>query len=468
MMPGEVDARGVRLSFRLGGSAKVILVSEARLDQMARIARTVWNEPFARRTWSELLFFSLSVPLAAAGMAFLLITMGAGVVLAVTFIGLIVIAGSLRGARGIGGFHRGLARAFLDEQIEDPEPFVARHGFFGWLQSALRDPVGWRAVAYSVVKIPLSAFGVWFAFSVWVDAFFCLIYPIWGAGATRPPEYGVVVNAFPPGFLSVGTDGFFHGLFIFLTGVLLVFLAPWTMRAVVYVDRRLMRVLLSPDAMTARVRSLEQARAQTLDTSAATLRRIERDLHDGTQAQLVAVAMRLGQVKEKLAGGTDGLDLEQVRQLVDDAHKGAKEAIIELRDLARGIHPPALDIGLEGALSTLAARSTVPSELTVTLTDRPTPAIEAIAYFCVAELMANIVQHAHASRASISCSQQGGWLRIVVRDDGTGGAHLALVGSASSGLTGLTDRVHAVDGRLHITSPEGGPTVVTVDLPLHA
>jgi signal transduction histidine kinase len=240
------------------------------------------------------------------------------------------------------------------------------------------------------------------------------------------------------------------------------------MRVVVYVDRRLMRVLLGPDAMTARVRTLEHARAQTLDTSAATLRRIERDLHDGTQAQLVAVAMRLGQVKEKLAESADGLDLDQVRQLVDDAHKGAKEAIVELRDLARGIHPPALDIGLEGALSTLAARSTVPADLTVALSDRPTPAIEAIAYFCVAELMANVVQHAHASRASISCAQQGQWLRLVVRDDGQGGAQPALVGSSSSGLSGLTDRVHAVDGRLHITSPPGGPTVVTVDLPLHA
>jgi signal transduction histidine kinase len=219
--------------------------------------------------------------------------------------------------------------------------------------------------------------------------------------------------------------------------------------------------------MAARVRSLEQARAQTVDTSAATLRRIERDLHDGTQAQLVAVAMRLGQAKEKLAEG-DAMDLDQVRRLVDDAHQGAKEAIVELRDLARGIHPPALDTGLNGALATLAARSTVPSELTVVLTDRPTPAIEAIAYFCVAELMANIVQHARASRASIRCTQEGTWVRLVVRDDGVGGAQPAVVGSTSSGLTGLTDRVGTVDGRLHITSPVGGPTVITIDLPLHA
>ena len=446
----------------------MIVVSEARLDQMRTIARTVVNEPFARQTWSELLYFVLSVPLAVVGMVFIGGTMAAGVVLAVTFIGLVIIAASLRGARGFGGFHRRLAHNLLDEHIEEPGPFVPRPGFFGWLQSALRDPIGWRSVAYSVLKVPLSAFGVWFAFSVWFDAFSCLTYPIWGAGATQPDEFGVIRNAFEPGYLSVGTSGFFHGLFIFLTGVVLVLLAPWTMRAVVYVDRRLMRVLLGPDAMTVRVRSLEQARAQTLDTSAATLRRIERDLHDGTQAQLVAVAMRLGQVKEKLAEGPERFDLDQVRQLVDDAHAGAKEAIVELRDLARGIHPPALDIGLEGALSTLAARSTVPADVTVVLTDRPTPAIEAIAYFCVAELMANVVQHAHASRASISCAQQGQWLRIVVRDDGQGGAKLTTVGSSSSGLAGLTDRVHAVDGRLHITSPTGGPTVVTVDLPLRA
>ena len=114
--------------------------------------------------------------------------------------------------------------------------------------------------------------------------------------------------------------------------------------------------------------------------------------------------MRLGMAKEKLAD-EEPLDLEQVRQLVNDAHQGAKEAIVELRDLARGIHPPALDTGLEGALATLAARCTVPTVLTLELKDRPTPAIEAIAYFCVAELLANVAQHAKASRASIMCTR---------------------------------------------------------------
>ena len=142
------------------------------------------------------------------------------------------------------------------------------------------------------------------------------------------------------------------------------------------------------------------------------------------------------------------------RELVNDAHRGAKEAIVELRDLARGIHPPALDIGLEGALSTLAARSYRPDRARQLLsTMRPTPAIEAIAYFCVAELLANVAQHANASQARITCAQHGRWLRLVVRDDGVGGARPSQVGSSSSGLTGLTDRVRAVDGRFDIVSP---------------
>ncbi|MGO8875389.1 MAG: sensor histidine kinase [Acidimicrobiales bacterium] len=467
MMKADVDESERPVELRLGSKGTVIVLSEARLNQVRRVADTIWRAPFTRRTWAEFIWFVLSGLLAALGMAFVALSMLAGIALLVTFVGVIIIAAGVRGAGGFGAFHRGLARNFLGEQIEEPGAFAPRPGLFGWLHSALRDRAGWRAMAYSVLKLPVVLFGVWFAFSVWVDAFFCLAYPIWGAGAQRPPEFGVARNLFQPGYLSVGTSGFFHATAVFLTGVILLFVAPWTMRAVVYVDRRLMRVLLAPDAMTARVRSLEHARAQTVDESAATLRRIERDLHDGTQAQLVALAMRLGQAKEKLAAGDD-VDLEQVRRLVDDAHRGAKEAIVELRDLARGIHPPVLDTGLEGALSTLAARSTLPTVCTVALDERPTPAIETIAYFCVAELLANVAQHAEASRSSISCTQHGRWLRVVVRDDGHGGAKLSTVGSSSSGLRGLTDRVEAVDGHLEITSPPGGPTVVTVDLPLHA
>jgi signal transduction histidine kinase len=437
----------------------------SRLEEFARM---FIETPFTRRTWSELLFLIVGFPIAFVGMAFVGITMGTGVFLAITFIGFAIVGIAVRGARGIGGMQRKLAGVLLDDVIEEPEPFSPRHGYLGWLQSVLRDRTGWKAMAYLVLKVPLALIAFFTAFSVWWDAFRCLTYPLWGIGHNSGvPEWGTVQVLFRPGYLSPGSGGAFVGLATVITGIVFFFVAPWPVRFFNYLDRLLMHALLAPDAMTVRVRTLEHARAQTVDASAATLRRIERDLHDGTQAQLVALAMRLGLAKEKLSDPAQ-LDLDQIRDLVNDAHKGAKEAIVELRDLARGIHPPALDVGLEGALATLAARSTIPTELTVRTDERPSPAIEAIAYFCVAELMANVAQHACASRASISCVQQGRWLRIVVRDDGVGGAQAISDGSSSSGLSGLADRVRTVDGGLEVTSPPRGPTVVTVDLPLRA
>ncbi|MGB7052755.1 MAG: sensor domain-containing protein [Acidimicrobiales bacterium] len=444
-----------------------IAVSQEQLAAAKNLARRVLREPFTRRPWTELAFYLVSGGLAVVGIGFVGLTMVTGVALAVTFFGLAVLALSIRSARGICGWNRALARSILGMQINDPEAFVGRPGFLGWLQSTLRDRVGWRAVGYLAVKVPWTALGFYVAFSLWWDAFACLAHPFLSSGAVSPPVFGLERNVFPPGYFAVNSAGVFHGLAILVSGAVFLLAAPWAMRGFVNVDRMLMRGLLGPDPMAARVRSLEQARSQTVDASAATLRRIERDLHDGTQAQLVALAMRLGMAKEKL-GASDDIDLDRVRALVDEAHRGAKEAIAELRDIARGIHPPALDIGLEGALATLSARSAVPAELSVDIQARPTPAIEAIAYFCVAELLANVAQHAYASRASVSCAQQGTWLRLVVRDDGRGGAQLSSVGSSSSGLAGLIDRVHAVDGRLYLVSPPGGPTVVTVDLPLSA
>jgi signal transduction histidine kinase len=212
-----------------------------------------------------------------------------------------------------------------------------------------------------------------------------------------------------------------------------------------------------------RVRQLEQSRAHLVDDSAARLRQIERDLHDGAQAQMVAVAMKLGLARNKLSRAispTTQPDLQQVLELVDAAHRGAKEAITELRDLARGIHPPVLDHGLGAALITLAARSDVPVELAVDLPERPSAAIETIAYFCAAELLTNVAKHSGARHATLEATQARGVVRVRVTDDGTGGARL----EARGGLAGLADRIRTVDGRLQITSPPHGPTLITVEL----
>jgi signal transduction histidine kinase len=195
-----------------------------------------------------------------------------------------------------------------------------------------------------------------------------------------------------------------------------------------------------------------------VDDSAATLRRLERDLHDGAQVRLATLAMNLGMAREKL--GDDASP--EVRELVDAAHQGAKEALIDLRNLARGIHPPALDNGLADALATLAASSAIPAELTTAIPRRPAPAIETIAYFCAAELLANAAKHSYANRVTIEVAERDQMLMLRVGDDGRGGADPA----RGSGLSGLAQRVRTVDGHLEVASPAGGPTQVTVQLPL--
>jgi len=216
-----------------------------------------------------------------------------------------------------------------------------------------------------------------------------------------------------------------------------------------------------------RVRELEQSRAHVVDDSAARLRRIERDLHDGAQAQMVAVAMKLGLATKKLGilvDGTGQTDLDRVLELVAAAHRGAKEAVTELRDLARGIHPPVLDQGLGTALTSLAARSDLPVELVIDLPERPSAAIETIAYFCAAELLTNVTKHSGATHATLEAVHMSGLLRVRVSDNGYGGARV----DASGGLAGLAERIKTVDGRLQVSSPPGGPTAVTVELPSHA
>ena len=218
-------------------------------------------------------------------------------------------------------------------------------------------------------------------------------------------------------------------------------------------------------AAAQRARELQERRARAVDESAARLRRIERDLHDGAQVRLTALALSLGEIKENLdapGGGDDAAD--RVRGLVSAAHRNAKETLAELRDLAHGIHPPVLDRGLRAALSALAEASAIAVRIGVEASARPSPAIEAIAYFCAAELLANAAKHSGAGQVTIDLADRRGNLVMTVTDDGTGGARLVPGG----GLAGLLERVQTVDGRLSVDSPAGGPTVIAIDLPGHA
>lgn len=456
-------------------------VAPAGRPALGQAALQFLREPFTRRARNGRWYLILSLPLAVAGFAFTVTTVIFGLGMSLSFagmlIGLPVLAVSALGARQLGSVNRRLAGRLLGLRVAPPPPLRPKPGVGGWIRAGVTDPAGWRARGYLTLKLPVgTAFAV--AGGIWLYGLALLTFPLWWEilhllAVRLPAVAWPQPGSWPAGWwLNAGP--IYHsvrtlpGTFSLVpAGAALVLAAPWATRAVSAVDGALIDQLLGPVSLPQRVRDLEQTRARAVDDSAARRRRIERDLHDGAQAQMVAVAMKLGLAREKLggtAGRTAEADLERALELVDAAHRSAKEAITELRDLARGIHPPVLDHGLGTALATLAARSGVPADLVIDLPERPSAAIENIAYFCAAELLANIAKHGSARHATLEAVHVPGLLRVRVSDDGAGGARI----EAGSGLAGLAERVRTVDGRLEISSPPGGPTVVTVELPSHA
>jgi signal transduction histidine kinase len=439
------------------------------LTPMIASARAALREPFSRRAGAELLFCLVGVLVGLAVLAVVVALLVPGtlrsVARAVAIVGVLLPLALATGtARRLGAAHRRLAELLLGERIPPPPARPHRH-WLGRLGLGLRDGPGWRAVAYTLLKPPIGLVELYAVF-LWADGLANLTYPFWwGLFRNHPPGVRLspvlVGTPFPGLAFHVGT---YPGTFLaFAVGAAMVLAAPWVTRAVVTVDRWLLRGLLGPGRLAERVRDLEQTRALAVDDAAALLRQVERDLHDGAQIRLATLAMHLGMAKEKLGADGDPLDLGGARELVDAAHRSAKDALAELRDLARGIHPPVLDNGLADALASLAARSAIPVELATDIPTRPTPAIETIVYFCAAELLANAAKHSLANRIGLRATGRDGMLLLSVTDDGAGGAD-----PGGSGLSGLAQRVSTVDGRLEIASPPGGPTRVTVELPLRA
>ncbi|MFD0169015.1 sensor histidine kinase [Streptomyces decoyicus] len=238
-------------------------------------------------------------------------------------------------------------------------------------------------------------------------------------------------------------------------------LAGGLVRLEILVGRAVLGVSRS-DELARRVEDLTESRAGAVDAADAERRRIERDLHDGAQQRLVSLALNLGLAKATLT------DLPpEAQQVIDAAHREAKDAIEELNNLVRGLHPAVLDeLGLDAALSGLAARAPLPVRLRVDLPadlpQRTAPAVEAVAYFVVSEALTNIAKHAReATRAEVTVTRLGEILRVVIADDGMGGADP----SGGSGLKGLAQRVRSVDGTFRMSSPVGGPTMMSVELP---
>ncbi|MGW5860848.1 sensor domain-containing protein [Streptomyces sp. NPDC055239] len=434
------------------------------------LVRAVGRAPFARRAWAEAVYCLIGFPLGLAGGVLLAVALALGAGFTVTVVlvvvGALLLIAGLQLARALGALHRRLADRLLGDRTPAPPPLRPSGRLVSRLDARLWDETGWRSAAYVLAKLPVSCLGAYAVFW-WLAGLVNLTAPLrWAVFGQQPepgsPEGMPVLTPMPFGGLEADT---FAGTFLAVAiGVGILLCAPWVTHLVTEADRWLIGALLGPGKLTDRVRDLEETRALAVDDSVALLRRVERDLHDGAQVRLVAVAMSLDMIRQRLDESEGEGDAARLRQLVDVAHHNATEALTELRDLARGIHPPVLDDGLPDALATLTARSSVPVDLVTEIPERPTPAIETIAYFCAAELLANVIKHSGARRAAITVAQLDDRLLLQVGDDGCGGADAG----AGSGLTGLIQRVRTVDGRMNVESPDGGPTAVTVELPLHA
>ncbi|NGO70312.1 sensor histidine kinase [Streptomyces boncukensis] len=402
---------------------------------------------------SALLYALLALPLALVSFVLLLAALALAVALSVTAIGPWLLGLVVRGALALGAVQRALARRLIGLHIEPPPR----------RRPALRDRAGWRAVGCALLAPATALVPFATAFFGYAYGVLFLLHPLlkrWNYHTERDPETGAVRHISLQ-IAGVQLDSWPRWLAVVLAGAVLLAGSPWLLRHALAPHRMLLRALLGPSAAERRIRALEETRAHAVDDAATTLRRIERDLHDGTQARLVGLGMQLTMLQELLAADA-GRD--RLGTVVSQAQDNAKHAVAELRDLVRGIHPPVLDQGLATALRTLAADTALPVTVTVELPRRPAPAVESLVYFCAAELLGNVLKHSGATAAQVELRAEDGVLRLAVRDDGRGGAAVG----AGSGLRGLLDRARTMDATLTCDSPPGGPTVVTVTLPFRS
>lgn len=322
-----------------------------------------------------------------------------------------------------------------------------RTGLAGWLHELWLDAISWPFWRSALHHHAVMTVGLLVASCFWMALLTACTFLL-----------SLVTDAVavPPHLSELAIVGIAAGLLVLALAVLAIG---------VLAERGLARLMLADADVTLReeVEELAQQRQGAVDAAAAERLRIERDLHDGVQPRLVALAMTLGMARSRIT-----TEPERAEQLVAEAHEESKAIMTEVRQLARGIHPAVLtDRGLDAALSALAARAAVPVALDVQLPVRPSHESEAVAYFVVSEALTNIAKHADASHARVDLRGDGERLRLVIEDDGRGGAAVHRDG-VSTGLAGLTDRVRATGGHLVIASELGHGTRLTADIPLDA
>ena len=370
--------------------------------------------------------------------------------LAVTVIGgAAALAATLTAVSALGNWERRRAATFLGVVVAAPVPNRAPHRF-GWLGRVIADSSRWKALAYAAVQPIVGSTLFALIVSVWAGALALIALPLY-VRALPGDAARLLLTDISPGRESYVAAG---------VGLVLLLAAPALTLAAGHVDAALVRSLLGASRkaeLEAQVVEASTRRVAAVDSAEAERRRIERDLHDGAQQRLVSLGMTLGMAREKLDH-----DPEKARALIEEAHLDAKAAMTELRAIARGIHPAVLDDrGLDAALSALAARAPVPVAINVRLPRRMGVTLEGAAYYVVSETLTNMAKYAAATNATVDIGVAGDRLVVSITDNGRGGAAV----QPDGGLAGLRDRVAALGGTLEISSPLGGPTRITVEMP---
>jgi signal transduction histidine kinase len=412
---------------------------------------TLFRPLIRARTWKETLHLLIDLPLGIAWFTVIVtgIALGIGLI-PLMFIGVVVLLLTLQFVRVVSAIERARAKALLDADIANPfMPIGEIKGWWPRIKAVLGDAALWKGVAYCVLALPVGIITFTVAVTFWSIALGGVTAPIWAT-----IEAMVGAND-PHGWAYVGITAA-----SFVAGLIFLVATPWVVHGLAVMDRGLIRGLLGADRnaqLRRRVTQLEVSKTASLDVAEAERTRIERDLHDGVQPRLVVAAMDLGLAREK-ASGSD----PEVVALIERAQDETKQAIAELRELVRGIHPAVLtDRGLDAALSSLAARCPVPVTVQVNLDERPPTPVESAAYFIVAESLTNIAKHSDAKHARVNVNRDDRTLRVEITDDGNGGART----EPGGGLSGLADRVRALEGTFRVASPDGGPTTILAELP---
>ena len=411
-----------------------------------------WRHPM--RLFRQIGFNTTALPVAVVTFVIVITLLATSAGLLITFVlALPVIWLLFVLSRGLARIERSRVAALMDVEIGDPIPPFREGGWFSRLFQRVRSAARWKEIAHHLAGLPVAVLG------------FALTYGAWG-GSVAMIAMPAVIDEMPGGTAKFYFFELHDGPVLILSvlaGVLgLLFVAPWVTVGVARTELAMARGLLGPTAAqahAAEVSKLETSRTAAVDSAETERRRIERDLHDGAQQRLVALAANLGAARDKLEHDDDSVE---GRQMVAVAHEEAKAALKEIRDLVRGIHPVILeDRGLDAALSAVVARSPVPVTLDVRVAERPPGTIESAAYFVVNEALTNVARHAMATKAHVAIARAGDRLVVEVRDDGIGGADV----ERGTGLRGLRDRVAGMGGSMYVISPQGGPTTISVELP---